>query len=177
VLTPLAKGQAGSQYPHSPFPVWWTPSTTFVEHQGAKSMVGSKAQPSYTLLLNAHLKGKTHSLPFPGPDSTRHLPGASVGGIVFVFSIVDISVVVVVVVVVEVTGFAFLQLTLQSKPFPCFFLSLVHLTTTFPLNTNAFFGLEFLQYFFSLDFPEPIGVPEILRISPFLHFLSAMVCK
>ena len=43
-----------------------------------------------------------------------HLPGASVGGMVFVFSIVDISVVVVVVivvvVVVEVTGFAFLHL-------------------------------------------------------------------
>ena len=44
-----------------------------------------------------------------------HLPGASVGGMVFVFSIVDISVVVVdVVVVVEVTGFAFLHLSSSS---------------------------------------------------------------
>ena len=39
-----------------------------------------------------------------------YLPGASVGGMVFVFSIVDGSVVVVVVVgVVDVTGFTFLQ--------------------------------------------------------------------
>ena len=47
-----------------------------------------------------------------------HLPGASVGGMVFVFSIVDISVavvVVVVVVVVEVTGFAFLHLSNNVK--------------------------------------------------------------
>ena len=43
-----------------------------------------------------------------------HLPGASVGGMVFVFSIVDISVVVVDVVVVEVTGFAFLHLSSSS---------------------------------------------------------------
>ena len=45
-----------------------------------------------------------------GVNIYMYLPGASVGGMVFVFSIVDGSVVVVVVVgVVDVTGFTFLQ--------------------------------------------------------------------
>ena len=45
-----------------------------------------------------------------GVNIDMYLPGASVGGMVFVFSIVDGSVVVVVVVgVVDVTGFTFLQ--------------------------------------------------------------------
>ena len=132
--------------------------STLVEHQGARSMLGSNAQPLYTwfesnevflqtaCLVFSHLfiqyllccwssieREKHSPCPFqvltqPGTwikrrlwvefDEKyvlavqflrRYLPGASVGGIVFVFSIVKTSVVVVVGVVVVVVGFVLLE--------------------------------------------------------------------
>lgn len=192
VLTPELNGQYLLQYPHSPCPDWWTPFTTFVEHQGATSLVGSNMQPSYTSLVYLQRKGNWHALPMAGPSSTMHGPGVVDGGIVLVFSkvravvlvvdvvlvdVVDVVLVDVVVDVVEVAAFLFVQTALQSNPALVFFLSLFHNIFVVDWSSKGLLteGLLEPQYLLRIFFPELI--PDILKTSPALHFLLPLVFR